>query len=418
MREFWGLKLQDCGNFDWSSSVLPEDHPAVFGPLGQAMATVEPFICEGRYRRADGEVRVLRTRAQPYRDELGAFAGMVGVNEDITELRAVEHTLSLRNMELAASVGALKSTADRFALASSISGLAMSEHDQELRYTWAHNVPDSLGKTPSEIVGPEVGQPLERLLRRTLETGESQNEELSFLMGEQRMWVDIQSSPTTLPDGQAGVIASAMDVTARKLNESKLEVLAKELSHRVKNVFAVVQAIIRQSARTVGVPDTFVKAVEGRLVALSEAQNALLQMGNDQFQLDTLLNGQLSHLDRVDISGPEIRLPGRLAPYVSLAVHELGTNALKYGSLSVPGGRVLVRWEKVDEQNLQLRWEERDGPSPKKAESTATRRDSGFGSKLLTTVFDSATGGSSVLMFASDGLVWTATIPTTVRLTL
>ena len=418
MREFWGLKPNGYGAFEWSSSLLAEDQPAVFGPFGEGMAAAQPFTCEGRYLRADGEVRLLQTRAQPYFDHDGRFEGMVGVNEDITDLRVAEQTLSARNKDLDFSLAQLKSATSRFALATSISGLAMSEHDEELRYIWAHNVPDSLGKTPTEMVGAEVGAPLERLLRRTLESGQMQSEELSLVLGDQRLWFDIQTAPSTLHDGRPGVVASALDVTARKLNETKLEVLARELGHRVKNVFAVVQAVIRQSTRTTPVPEAFVTAIKSRLIALSHAQDSLLSMKDDRFELTAMLTRQLSHLDRVNLDGPEVFLPGKLATYLSLAVHELGTNALKYGSLCVPEGRVILRWEQVNDDKLRLSWEEVGGPTPTPPLLENGRPRTGFGSQLLTKVFEAATEGKSALTFAPEGLNWTAIVPTKLALTL
>ena len=416
MREFWGLKPDDCGVFDWNSSLLADDHQAVFEPFSAGMAAQLPFTCEGRYRRADGEVRILQTRARPYYSENGVFAGMVGVNEDISELRRADEELSARNCELADSLVQLRSTADRLALATNISGLAMSEHDETLRYVWAHNMPpDCLGRTPSEFVGPEVGGPLEAILSRTIDTHHMQTEEISVLMGERRMWWDIQASPSTLPDGRPGVIASALDVTARKLNETKLEVLAKELSHRVKNVFAVVQAIIRQSARATPVPGEFINAVEARLVALADAQDSLLTMSDDRFSLQDLLARQLSHLEGVEWDGPEVFLPGKIAPYLALAVHELGTNALKHGSLRVRDGKVTVSWFQTRPDQLCVSWRERGGPTEP---SSAPGRKAGFGSQLLTRVFESATAGKVDMKFGHDGLCWTAIIPTGVELRL
>jgi len=419
MREFWGLQPDDCGVFEWASSLLAEDHAVVFEPFGAAMAAQRAFTCEGRYRRADGEVRVLQTRARPYYDADGTFAGMVGVNEDITELRRADEELLARNRQLDDSLIQLRSTADRFALATNISGLAMSEHDETLRYTWAHNVPaQCLGQTPSEIVGPEVGEALEAILRRTLDTDQMQAEEISVIMGDQRMWWDIQASPSTLPDGRRGVVASALDVTTRKLNETKMEVLAKELGHRVKNVFAVVQAIVRQSARATPVPDAFIKVVEARLVALAEAQDSLLTMSDDRFSLQALLARQLSHLEGVELNGPEVLLPGKIAPYLSLAVHELGTNALKHGSLRVRDGRVAVSWVPTHPNRVRLSWRERGGPAPTSGAADSLGRNRGFGSLLLTKVFEGATGGEVDMQFGREGLDWTATIPTGVELRL
>jgi PAS domain S-box-containing protein len=410
MRRFWGLQPDECRTFDWATSLLPEDQAAVFGPFSEGMTAQRPFVCEGRYRRADGEIRILHTRAHPYSDAEGRFAGMIGVNEDITDQRRAEAELRKRNDELAAAAQRHREVAERFRLATSISGLAMSEHDENLRYTWAHNIPaDALGRTPSEYVGPDLGGAAEAILRRTLETGEPRSEELAVSVGGQRVWVDIQAAPISHPDGGRGVVASALDVTTRKLNEQKLQVLAGELGHRVKNVFAVVQAIIRQSASAGDVPPEFIRSLDARIAALSRAQDSLMTMADDRISLPDLLRKQLSHISGVKLDGPDVAIPGRLAPYVALAVHELGTNALKYGSLSHPGGDVCLSWTSPQPELLVLNWREHGGTCVREVGRK------GFGSALLTRVFSAATGGSAELRPGGDGLQWTASIPLPLR---
>ncbi|CAN5208299.1 hypothetical protein BH10PSE1_BH10PSE1_23560 [soil metagenome] len=414
MREFWGLAPEDVPAFQWASSLLEDDQAAVFGPFETGMKLQTDFVCEGRYRRADGEVRTLQTRARPYMDPQNRFLGMVGVNEDITELRAAEQQLQQRDAEKTARLDELRAGADRFALATRVSGLAMSEHDAQLRYTWSHNLPpECLGKTPAEFVGPDLGAPLENILREALTTGVSQSREVSFRMGERRIWCDIQASASTLGNGEPGLVASALDVTARKLNEEKLEVLARELSHRVKNVFAVVQAIVRQSAKAANAPAAFVGAVDARLKALADAQDTLLSMSDDRVSMDALLRQQLSHLvldHNVEFDGPEVLLPGRLAPYLALAVHELGTNALKHGALSVPRGKVSVHWTRSAPERVSLSWVETGGPTVKAGNT------SGFGSVLLTKVAAAALGGSTSLRLEASGLEWEAVFPITLDL--
>jgi two-component sensor histidine kinase len=303
-----------------------------------------------------------------------------------------------------------REVADRFRLATSISGLSMSEHDENLRYTWAHNIPaEALGKTPTEFVGPDLGGAAEAILRRALETGESRSEELAVSVGGQRVWVDIQAAPISHSNGGRGVVASALDVTTRKLNEQKLQILANELSHRVKNVFAVVQAIIRQSSNVRDVPKEFVQSLDSRISALARAQDLLMTMADDRVSLPDLLSKQLSHISGVRLEGREVAIPGRLAPYVALAVHELGTNALKYGSLSRGGGDVCLSWKSPQPDLLLLQWRERGGPPLTEVGGK------GFGSTLLTRVFAGATGGSAELHPGDDGLEWTASIPLALR---
>lgn len=403
MRAFWGLTRDQCSQFDWSTSLLEEDRDLVFGPFGQGMTEQTPFTCEGRYRRHDGEIRVLRTKAKPVFSSSGAFEGMIGVNEDLTELRAAERELQRTNIVLAEALSHHQRLNDRLNLATRISGLAMSEHDQNLRYTWAHNIsPDAIGRTPSELVGGgRVGASLHAILERTLASGIPQSEELPLEVNGVTRWFDIQTARISHADGGGGVIASALDVTTRKLNEQKLEVLARELSHRVKNVFAVVQAIVRQSARLTAVPDGFVTTIEERLQSLAAAQDALLRSGDNQVPMRDFLVGQLQHVSGVTLEGEDVHIPGSVAPYLALAIHELSTNALKYGALGIEGGRTLLSWSMTSDQRVDLVWEE-NGTAPFKPGRA------GFGTTLLTRIFSTATGGETTLTPLASGLRWRA----------
>lgn len=406
MRAFWGLTEVECGAFDWSSSVIDDDREGVFGPFAAGMASQSPFECEGRYRRADGEVRVLRTRATPYTDKAGVFAGMIGVNEDITELRHAERGLEQALAQLQETTDHHRAIAARLSLATSISSLAMSEHDRDLRYTWAHNVSgDPIGKTPSEAFGETVGKPLEELLRRGLT--EPQSEEFGLTVEGNALWLAIQTAPVYRAEGAAGVVASALDITHRKQNEQKLETLARELSHRVKNVFALVKAMVHQSARGRGVSHDFLATLDQRMTALASAQDALLSHDADKAILHELLESQVAHLSGVTSEGAhDITVPGRSAPYIALAVHELGTNATKYGSLSVPEGRVRLSWNRREDGFVTLVWHEEGGPRPESG------RGKGFGTQLLTRVFAAATNGEATLTLTETGLFWQASFPT------
>lgn len=406
MRAFWGLTEDECRTFDWSTSVLDDDREAVFGPFAAGMTSQSAFECEGRYRRADGEIRILRTRATPYTDEAGAFAGMIGVNEDITELRHAERGLEQALARLQEKTDHHRAIADRLSLATSISSLAMSEHGQDLRYTWAHNVSgEPIGRTPSEAFGETIGKPLEAILRRGFT--EPQSEELGLIVDGNALWLAIQTAPVSRTEG-VGVVASALDITHRRQNEQKLEVLARELSHRVKNVFALVQAIVHQSARGRGVDPDFLATLDRRLTALAGAQDALLSHDGGKAPLHDLLGSQVAHLSGVTLEGPQdIIIPGRSAPYIALAVHELGTNATKYGSLSIPGGRVRLSWHRSEDGLVTLVWREEGGPRP------SSKQGKGFGTQLLTRLFAGATMGKADLTFSEIGLLWRARFPST-----
>jgi two-component sensor histidine kinase len=282
----------------------------------------------------------------------------------------------------------------------------MSEHGQDLRYTWAHNVSgEPIGRTPSEAFGETIGKPLEAILLRGLT--EPQSEELGLIVDGNALWLAIQTAPVSRTEG-VGVVASALDITHRRQNEQKLEVLARELSHRVKNVFALVQATVHQSARGRGVDPDFLATLDRRLTALAGAQDALLSHDGGKAPLHDLLGSQVAHLSGVTLEGPQdIIIPGRSAPYIALAVHELGTNATKYGSLSIPGGRVRLSWHRSEDGLVTLVWREEGGPRP------SSEQGKGFGTQLLTRIFAGATMGKADLTFSEIGLLWRAQFPST-----
>ena len=165
---------------------------------------------------------------------------------------------------------------------------------------------------------------------------------------------------------------------ARLDAEALQHVLNLELSHRMKNTLAMVMAIARQTLRSV--PDQApIEAFSARLQALSSAHMALLQQRWTEAKIYEVVRsvlGAIETIDRFDISGPAVKLGARATLSMSLLLHELSTNALKYGALSRPTGRVSVSWS-VHEDQLTLRWREVDGPT------VANPSVKGFGSRLI-----------------------------------
>ncbi|WP_222183253.1 HWE histidine kinase domain-containing protein [Geminicoccus harenae] len=160
------------------------------------------------------------------------------------------------------------------------------------------------------------------------------------------------------------------------------QLMVHELNHRLKNMFAMIQAIAMQTFRPVTDREP-VDAFLQRLHALSSAHDVLLQQNWSAAKLGMVVSnvlGTLADIDRFDIVGPEIKLGPRTVLGVSLLLHELTTNALKYGSLSKEGGRVVLHWQlegQEDDAELVLAWREKGGPPAKEPK----RR--GFGSKLI-----------------------------------
>jgi PAS domain S-box-containing protein len=167
-----------------------------------------------------------------------------------------------------------------------------------------------------------------------------------------------------------GVFAAARDVTERKEYEAQLRVLMRELTHRSKNLLTVIQAMARQTARHSGSTESFLEKFNARLQALAASHDILVQEKWQSASLADLVRMQLGpYLDsrepQVSIEGPIVLLKPEAVPNLGFALHELATNATKYGALSVPEGRVSIGWRRLPEADgngVELDWVESCGP--------------------------------------------------------
>jgi len=190
-----------------------------------------------------------------------------------------------------------------------------------------------------------------------------------------------RAQPRFSPSGAfMGMIGVNVDVTRQRESERELRMLLAELNHRVKNTLAVVQAIARRTFR--GVEDEGARqAFEGRLIALSGAHELLTRSHWESASLTDLaasaFRSQGVDPRRISLEGPSVDLSPRQALALALALHELGTNALKYGALSNDRGQVAVHWRRDDDDRLEIAWTETDGPQ------VLPRARRGFGSALI-----------------------------------
>ena len=219
-------------------------------------------------------------------------------------------------------------------------------------------------------------------------------------------WVHSRAVPVFGEDGEIiEWFGAARDISERKRHEETQELLVSELSHRVKNMLAVVQAIAQQTLRRAKDPAEFAASFGGRIQSLSRIHALLSQSGWEHADLQEILRDQLAahEASRVVASGPPVRLEPQVALHVALMLHELGTNSLKYGALSKAEGTVNVGWA-VNDDRLLLEWRERGGPPVK----SPLKR--GFGTNLIEQTARSEGGGSHVFAEA-NGLRWEITLP-------
>jgi PAS domain S-box-containing protein len=209
-----------------------------------------------------------------------------------------------------------------------------------------------------------------------------------------------------------GAVNMLVDISDRKHHEEQQDLLLKEMDHRIKNLFAVVAGMVTLTARSAATPKEMAAAVQGRLGALASAhqlvrQNRSAEAARQQTTLDELVRAILSpHIEpartegdlRVAIDGPEISLGVDAATSLALVIHELATNAVKYGAFSVPSGRVRVSWAEANGR-LALSWDEAGGP-PIEA---APERE-GFGSVLARRSAKGQLGGDLFFHWNPAGL--------------
>jgi PAS domain S-box-containing protein len=202
----------------------------------------------------------------------------------------------------------------------------------------------------------------------------------------------------------ASVVGTVFDITERKQREEREHLLLREANHRAKNLIGVVDAIARQTATKN--PEDFIERFSHRLQALSANQDLLVRSEWKGVDIKGLVHAQLAHFadligSRISVDGPRLRVKADAAQAIGLALHELATNAGKYGALSTDTGRVDVRWGTDDE--FTMSWTEREGPPV----STPLRR--GFGSIVTEAMAERSVAGVVDLDYAPSGLTWRLT---------
>lgn len=218
--------------------------------------------------------------------------------------------------------------------------------------------------------------------------------------------------PRFSPSGDfLGMIGVNVDISERRRSEAQRELLLAELNHRVKNTLAVVQGIAHQTFKNGGATTEARAAFEGRLLALSTAHSLLTRSNWENALLDRLaadtFTGQGVDMRRVTLAGPQIQLPAKQSLALSLALHELCTNALKYGALSNDQGCLDLNWhlDEGDPESIVMLWREMKGPIV----APPTRQ--GFGSRLIHQVLSSDLDGTVSMDFQPGGLLCTIIAP-------
>ena len=214
------------------------------------------------------------------------------------------------------------------------------------------------------------------------------------------------------------MLGITQDITERKQTETRLRLLLGELQHRVRNILAVVRSIVSRTVRSATDLDDAASHLDGRLDTLARTQSVLTRTGGAAIDLEEIIRDEMLSVaaseDHLKIQGPRLRLRHQAAETVALALHELATNAIKYGALSEPAGRLSIRWRVLNTRagrKLSLEWQE----TGVKAVALAPSR-SGFGRELIERALPHELGATTSLEFRGGGVRALIEIPLTEKL--
>lgn len=314
----------------------------------------------------------------------------------------------------------LATVLQRYELALRGSNVAIFTQDRDLRYTSVSKplfglpVEQVLGANDADLLGEIRSQTLSLLKREALAETQPRKGEMEVEEDGVPRWYDLHIEPLRdLSGATVGLTGAAVDVTERKESEQHLRLLMRELTHRSKNLLAVIQAMARQTARHAGSIDEFVEIFSARLQALARSHDLLVQEGWHGASLTDMVRSQLGHhIDRensqVTLTGPDIFLKPEAAQNIGLALHELSTNAAKYGALSMPSGHVSITWARRQPEaggGFELTWSEKGGPP------VVEPKARGFGSLVIERNLARALDGKVDVDFAPSGLRCFVSVP-------
>ena len=263
-----------------------------------------------------------------------------------------------------------------------------------------------LGRNIWETFPQGVGTPFETHCRAAMDQGVPATFETPSRMRPDRV-VELR----IVPMRGGGVAITLTDITERKTADSRQRLLVNELNHRVKNTLATVQAIAAQSLRGDDVSPEARERFMARLMALARANDVLVAetwTGASLTAVATEMAKPHGDGERFTIDGPEVRLGPETATAMALGLHELATNAAKYGALSSPEGRVSLTWAvdgEGDDRRLRLTWREGGGPT------VQTPAQRGFGSRLIERGLARAMKADVLLAYHATGVVFTLAAP-------
>ena len=394
--DFW------CGSWRlyWPDGAPMAHHEC---PMATAIKEGRPIRdIEAVLERPDGARVPFRPYPTPLKDESGRVIGAINLLIDATDLKQAE----IESARLAAIVV----SSDDAIVGKTLDGCVTSWNAGATRI-FGYEPKEMIGQSIIKIIPPELRQEEDEILAK-LKRGEhiAHYETVRLAKDGRRLNISLSVSPVLDKTGRIiGASKIARDVTEKKRVEAIQRVLIEELNHRVKNTLAMTQAIASQSLRHARSASDFVESFTGRVQALAKAHSLLTDRKLEGAELTELVREQVTlgvADERVICSGPTVILGAQPAIHLALVLHELATNARKYGGLSVPQGRLSVKWEvhSSGSRTLLLDWTESGGPQ------VSAPLTAGFGTTLIERTLQTH-GGEATVRYGVTGVTCKLRLP-------
>jgi PAS domain S-box-containing protein len=401
--EFWGTR-PELGRARWTGahrlySVTGEPIALEDGPVASTLRSGEAERHEYITERSDGTRVHTLSFPYPLRNGRGKPIGCINLLTDVTD--------SYLGAAAQARLAAIVASSDDAIATKTLTGHITSWNKGATRI-FGYEESEILGHPVNIIVPPELQDEEKQILAR-IARGEHIDHYETVRVAKDGRRVDISLTVSPLHDKHGRIVGAskvARDITEKKRAEEMQRLLLGELNHRVKNMLAIVQSIAAQTLRSAASPEAFARSFTGRVQALARAHTLFTRDSWQGTDIHDLVRDQLllddEKLDgeedkRIEWSGPRVMLAPQLAMSLSLILHELGTNARKYGALSVPGGRLSLQWSLDAKACLVLHWVERGGPLVQ----VPLRR--GFGTTLIEKGLKTH-GGEAEIHYDPEGL--------------
>jgi PAS domain S-box-containing protein len=408
--KLWGHR-PELGEGQWCGSwrlrwpdgtLMPHDEC----PMAVALKTQKPIRgAEAIAERPDGTRVPFLAYPTPLFDVTGAMVGAVNLLIDVADRIDSERSQQL--------LAAIVESSDDAIISKDLDGIVRS-WNRSAEFLFRYSAAEMIGQSITRIIPHDLLSEETEILRR-IRAGERIEHYDTIRRRKDGSLVDVSItiSPVRNKEGQiVGASKIARDIGERRRVQERQGLILREMNHRIRNLFALAGGLVTLTARHAETPEEMASSIRERMAALSRAHELTLPRltpdGDTIVQPTSLaallrtivlpyLNGGIA--ERVVLDGPEVEVGGSAVTSVALLLHEIATNAAKYGSLSSPFGRVNVEWQTVGDE-LRLTWREEGGPA-----ITGEPESTGFGSSLVEATVTGQFGGHISRIWRAQGLI-------------